>query len=430
MDIFSYLLGRKYKDSNTGSGSGANITSNIKIVDNKSSVLSSNHNKLCILSDTSDLTFKVSNKFIKDSLEFQSNSNSKVIVLDTNYLGYVPYNNACYSENSNYYGWIAIFCKDINKIFVAYQKDTNAVYTKCYLYDITNNSWEDVYSETSSNSFSKQSFYYKNKIYCKTNKAFNLETKQMEDIGFNCNTYGYICRNNTRAIASDNLIYYVYSNELVIYDIDTNTKNNISLTENLTNYVYNSYARCIYGDCIYICGTTYGDKNASTNKFYKINIHSGEVTSLTEVPISMERACGCNIGNKFYVSQAGANKIYIFNLDTETWESDTLTNLGSNSNYIGEILTDGNKLYFINNYTSCYVVTYNFGGGSLPTNEVYIYTSNDSKYNFDLITDQVAIPIKNIYIGDSNNTAQFANAYLYDETKTGWVNVNTGEVLS
>ena len=50
MDIFSYLLGRKYKDSNTGSGGGgASITSNIKIVANKSSVLSSNHNKLCIV---------------------------------------------------------------------------------------------------------------------------------------------------------------------------------------------------------------------------------------------------------------------------------------------------------------------------------------------------------------------------------------------
>ena len=51
MDIFSYLLGRKYKDSNTGSGSGANITSNIKIVANKSSVLSSSHNKLCIVNE-------------------------------------------------------------------------------------------------------------------------------------------------------------------------------------------------------------------------------------------------------------------------------------------------------------------------------------------------------------------------------------------
>ena len=72
MDIFSYLLGRKYKDSNMGSGSGANITSNIKIVDNKSSVLSSNHNKLCIVNDTSDLSFKVVDKIEGGSEEISA----------------------------------------------------------------------------------------------------------------------------------------------------------------------------------------------------------------------------------------------------------------------------------------------------------------------------------------------------------------------
>ena len=40
------------------------------------------------------------------------------------------------------------------------------------------------------------------------------------------------------------------------------------------------------------------------------------------------------------------------------------------------------------------------------------------------------LPIKNIYIGDNNNTAQLADAYLYDESQTAWVNVNTGEVLT
>ena len=65
----------------------------------------------------------------------------------------------------------------------------------------------------------------------------------------------------------------------------------------------------------------------------------------------------------------------------------------------------------------------------LMANNVSIYNSN-SNYSFDLITDQVTIPIKNIYIGDSNNTAQLASAYLYDESQTAWVNVNTGKVLT
>ena len=73
---------------------------------------------------------------------------------------------------------------------------------------------------------------------------------------------------------------------------------------------------------------------------------------------------------------------------------------------------------------------YNFSVSfELIANNVLIYNAN-SDYSFDLITNQVTIPIKNIYIGNSNNKAQLANAYLYDETQTGWVNVNTGEVLS
>ena len=429
MDIFSYLLGRKYKDSNTGSGSGANITSNIKIVDNKSSVLSSNHNKLCIVNDTSDLSFKVSNKFIKDSLEFQSNSNGHKITINNAYYNY--YNNAMVDYNAyyGYFGWIATFCEDINKIFVAYSNDNRGLGTKCYLYDISTNSWEEIYNASDDSSFTKQSFYYKNKIYCKTNKAFNLETKQMEDTNFNINISGKIYSAGNRAIVSGNLIYYVNSSKLTIYDVESDTINELALTKSINSYPAYSYARCIYGDYIYICGTTW--YNQPQNKFFKINIHNGEVSNLTEIPISMDKACGCNIGNKFYVSQAGTNKIYIFNLDTETWEDNTLTNLGANANAVGEILTDGNKLFFINNITdSCYVVTYNFTGGTLPTNEVYIYTSNGSKFNFDLITDQVTIPIKNVYIGDSTNTAQLANAYLYDDSQSSWVNVNTGEVLN
>ena len=59
-------LSKKSGDSDTGSGGsggGANITSNIKIVANKNAILgTSDHNKLCILSNTGDLSFKVVDK--------------------------------------------------------------------------------------------------------------------------------------------------------------------------------------------------------------------------------------------------------------------------------------------------------------------------------------------------------------------------------
>ena len=89
------------------------------------------------------------------------------------------------------------------------------------------------------------------------------------------------------------------------------------------------------------------------------------------------------------------------------------------------------NIYLFGGYSSSYVNTiYNFSVSfELSTNNVLIYNAN-SKYSFDLITDQVTIPISKIYIGDSNNTAQLANAYLYDEVQAAWVNVNTGQVLT
>ena len=92
----------------------------------------------------------------------------------------------------------------------------------------------------------------------------------------------------------------------------------------------------------------------------------------------------------------------------------------------------GNNIYIFGGYNgnSYNNTIYNFSVTfNLTANNVLIYNAN-SNYSFDLITDQVTIPIKNVYIGDSNNTARLANAYLYDETQTGWVNVNTGEVLT
>ena len=52
-----------------GGGAGASITENIKITGNKDDILvTTEHNKLCILNDTSDLSFKVVDK-IEGSIE-------------------------------------------------------------------------------------------------------------------------------------------------------------------------------------------------------------------------------------------------------------------------------------------------------------------------------------------------------------------------
>ena len=64
----------------------------------------------------------------------------------------------------------------------------------------------------------------------------------------------------------------------------------------------------------------------------------------------------------------------------------------------------------------------------METGKVYILTLNVG-YNFNII-DGLSIPVSNVYIGDNDGIAKKVDAYLYDETQTGWVNVNTGEVLN
>ena len=94
--------------------------------------------------------------------------------------------------------------------------------------------------------------------------------------------------------------------------------------------------------------------------------------------------------------------------------------------YGGDIYLFGGFGKSANVLNSIYKFSVSF---ELTVNNVLLYCAN-SKYNFNLITDQVTIPIKHIYIGDTNNKAQLTEAYLYDETKSAWVNVNTGEVLT
>ena len=56
--------------SSGGSGGGASITSNIKTTSNKGDILgTTEHNKLCILSDTNSLAIKVVNKIESKSFD-------------------------------------------------------------------------------------------------------------------------------------------------------------------------------------------------------------------------------------------------------------------------------------------------------------------------------------------------------------------------
>ena len=88
---------------------------------------------------------------------------------------------------------------------------------------------------------------------------------------------------------------------------------------------------------------------------------------------------------------------------------------------------DGNKFY-------CFYGKYREFTVNIDLNENEILVDNSkSNYEFNIISsDNLSITtnINKIYIGNKNNLGEYAEAYLYDETKSAWVNVNTGEVLS
>ena len=163
----------------------------------------------------------------------------------------------------------------------------------------------------------------------------------------------------------------------------------------------------------------------------KIEGGSEEISTLSEVlPQNIRSSCSARYNDNIYIfGGSGSNTIYKFNCSSETIETLITTLSQTLSSTCCSIYN--NDIFIFGGYSGGAINTiYNLSlSFELIANNVLIYNAN-GKYSFDLITDQVTIPIKSIYIGDSNNTAQLCNAYLYDESQTAWVNVNTGEVLT
>ena len=407
MDIFSYLLGRKYKGSNTGSGSGANITSNIKIVDNKSSILSSNHNKLCIVNDTSDLTFKVSNEYLGG------------IGLIRNLNGGTNGNGKWYSVDDTYYGSTSIYNRKNNYLynFYYYNNSYNGMSSKIYKkYDLTNNTSSDVLSNLNflngryGNVTSMGGIDIGDYIYLiSSGGTYKINT--LDD------TYDSLTSNKPSGYVGQSLlinnVWYVFqSNSYSTFDFNTNTWTTYSLTKSI------GIGYCVYqyGNYVYVLGSLSSKKYTSINR---INLNDNTVETLDLTLPFTSSFSGTGIGNSIYLSEYGKNIIKILNLDNLTIND--FVSVESNVSTNISFLRNDNSIQF----GQIYNLQLNF---TLSTNVLYIYTENMGK-TFNLL-ENVTIPIKNIYIGDNDNKAQFADAYLYDETKSAWVNVNTGEVLS
>ena len=263
---------------------------------------------------------------------------------------------------------------------------------------------------------------------------FNCKTETIETLSVTLPAmrYGACC-----ATYGDNI--YIFGGNTGTYVCNTIFKFNCK-TETIsilsTKLPTNLYYICCstYNDNIYIFG---GFSTSVQKTIYKFNCQNETISTLSvTLPVPLY-APSCSIFNDVIYILGGnngngaVNTIYTFNCKTETIETLSVTlpqpvslsfccSIYENNIYLFGGHSDSKRLNTIYNL---------FISFELTANNVLIYNAN-SNYSFELITDQVTIPIKNIYIGNSNNRAEFAKAYLYDEKQSAWVNINTDEVLT
>lgn len=396
-----------------------NVTSNIKITANKNDILASPKNLLCILSDTSSLAFKVVDKIEGGSEEISTLSEVLPQALSAA---------CCASYNDNIY------------IFGGAISNTGTKTNTIYKFNCTNKTIETLSVTLPQVLYGACCATHGDNIYIfggvgsgylKTIYKFNCTTETLSTLsttlpqGFNsacCSLCGDIV-----------YIFGGWNNDPLntIYKFNCTAETITKLSITLPQALYNACCSS-YNDNIYIFG---GNTGSGLNTIYKFNCTNETITKLsTTLPKQLHSACCSRYGDIIYIFGGyitPSNTIYKFNCTTETII--TLSNtLPQNVDNACCSIYNSN-IYIFGGHNGNYIPLnsiYNFSiSFELMANNVLIYNAN-SKYSFNLITDQVTIPISKIYIGDNTNTAQLASAYLYDESQTAWVNVNTGEVLT
>ena len=398
--------------------SGSDITSNIIVTANKNDILgTTEHNKLCILSDTGDLSFKVVDKIEGGSEEISVLS--EVLPKEIQSACCATYRDKIYifggtTVGSNYLSTIYKFnCKNKTIETLNVTLPTVLSIFCCTIYE------DNIYIFGGFSGLWLDTIF---KFNCTTETIVQLSvTLPLKIVGSRCVTY----RDKTYIFGginnSNNFLDTVYKLNITTGVIST-------LSVKLPKTI--GYACCsIHNDNVYIFGGF--DGTNSLNTIFKFNCTAETIVQLsTELPEKNNGICSNIYNDNIYIFGGDYKTIFKFNCTTETIEtlSESVPKKIKNSCCS---IHNGNIYIFggfdgTNYDNTIYQFTIFF---ELINNNVLIYNAN-SNYSFDLITDQVTIPIKKVYIGDSNNTAKLANAYLYDEAKSAWVNVNTCEVLS
>ena len=398
------------------------VTSNIKITGNKIDILSSPKNLLCILNDTSSLAIKVVDKIEGGSEELSTLSEVLPQNLDSACCARYEDNIYIFGGNngSNYLNTIYKF-NCLNKTIETLSVTLPQVLGNACCSINGDNIY--IFGGYGTN---RLNTIYKFNCTNETIETLSVTLPQVLNSAC-CTTY----RENIYIFGGYNGNDYVKTIYKFNCTNETITKLSVTLSQ-----ILGSACCASYEDNIYIFGG-YNNSISFLDTIYKFNCTNEIITTLSvKLPKKLQSACCTSYNNSIYIFGGWSglsnylNTIYKFNCSNETIETLSVTlpqilgyaccSINGSNIYIFGGQNSGGKLNKIYKFSVSFELT---------ANNVLILNKN-SNYSFDLITDQVTIPISKIYIGDSTNTAQLANAYLYDETKTGWVNVNTGEVLT
>lgn len=398
------------------------IPDNIKLVSSSSDIISSETNKLCILNESNHLDYKVCSKI--------NGENGKIFTLNK-VLGQTlmdfccaTYGNYIYifgGHNGTSYSNIIYKFNSINETIeqLSVRLPQALDSACCSIYQ------DKIYIFGGGNGSSYLNTIYK--FNCTTETISRLNTTLPEKLGYACcasrgsSIYIFGGDNGT----SVNTIYHFYCSDEIIELMKLS-----KLPYRLKNACC---ATC--GDDIYIFGGF--SENKFSNLIYKFN-NLGDITTLsTTLPQALYCSCCATYGDDIYIfggynsSGSYLNSIYKFNRLSKSIKK-------LNTQLPQELMraccsSYGNNIYIFGGrrgsdaarVNTIYKLHISF---ELTRNNILLYCTN-SNYSFDLIKN-VTIPVKNIYIGDENNMAKLCDAYLYDETQTAWVNVNTNEVLT
>lgn len=208
-------------------------------------------------------------------------------------------------------------------------------------------------------------------------------------------------------------------NYINVFDLETETYTTLTVT----------LPSVRYGMCAEVIGTKiylFGGWGSSTfyNSIYIFDTETDTIQTLgVTIPEGAESICCSKIGNKIYLfggriaSSISTNAINVFDTETETIE--TLEVTLPNADYGIGCYSDGTKIYLfggsnIGETINIFVLTHELTQGDI---EIETSLLNNK---FNIINDEktkIEIGVANVYVGNENNEAELAEAYIYKDTE-------------